>query len=507
MRPFSISVVCGLTLALLCPASACPESAAKLIKQLKSLDPGERAQAAWDLGEMGAAEAVDALARALEDEDAAVRANAAGALGSLGEAARPAMPALEAALADEEPYVVGNAAWALDGLGVPPRELEAAYRRLLAEPDCVHRVRALRGLLDLVPPAELFAAALDCSRNAEDFDDRSAAVDLLHRLIDDDREMVPLMLAALERSGAADVSNVARALAAFKPPVLEAVPALAGLLSSSNAGNRAAGARALGRIGPAAQDAVPALSRTLASDADPEVREVAAAAIGDVGRGARGAVPDLMAAAAGDKYPKVKQAAMRSLGEMGGDAKTAIPMLQEALRDADGFTRLAARNALFRIDPEHKEEAAYAADATASAIQSATVDLMTEATGVAQALAGKQAVEVVLYHDFAMATVPAGGGYEQYTYRGGTVTGPESGTSTCDKAFRIADADFSLVPKMAREAPGLVGAPGAPISHVVLGGGVFCGKASWLVYVGEGARIHGYVVFKLNGKVSKVQKF
>jgi HEAT repeat protein len=506
MRPFSISVVCVLALALLCPVPAHSDEVARLLKRLENGDADERAEAAWDLGQEGAVEAVDALTLALGDEDSVVRANAAVALGTLGEAARPAMPALKAALADESPYVVGNAVWALDVLGVPPRELEEAYRRLLTEPDCVHRVRAVWGLVDQVPHAELFAAALDCSRNAEAFDDRKAAGELLRRILED-REMVPQVLEAVERSGTADAGDLARALAAFKPPVVEAVPVLAGLLSSSNAGNRSAGARVLGHMGLAALGAVPALTRTLASDAEPEVREAAATAIGDVGRSAREAVPDLMAAAKDDPYPKVRQAAMDALGKMGGDAKAAIPMLREALRDPDGFTRLEARNALFRIDPEHKEEAADAADATTGAIRSAVVDLMTDATGVGQALAGKQAVEVILYHDFAMATVPAGTGYEKLTYRGGTVTGPESASSTCDKVFRISDADFSLVPKMVKEAPGLVGAPGAPISHVVLGGGVFCGKASWLVYVGEGARSYGYVVFKLNGKVSKVQKF
>lgn len=485
---------------------AAATDAAKLVKKLQDRDVEVRADAAWQLGQIGATEAVDALASALADDSSSVRANAAASLWKLGDASRPALEALRAVLDDASPFVVGNAAGALDRLGVPAADLEAAYRRLLGEPDCRHRVKGIGGLFRQVPHAELFQDALECSRDAEDIDDRIKAGDQLRRLIVNDREMVSLVLEAIERSGPADATTLAGAISAFKPPVMEAVPALEGLLSSTNTQNRRAGAGGLGSMGPAALAAVPALGKALSSDPEPEVREAAARAIGDVGRSAKGAVPELIAAAKGDKYPKVRQAAMSALGEMRQDASSAIPMLKEALGDADGFTRVAARNALFRIDPEHKEAAADAADATTEAIKSATVDLMTDATGVAKALAGKQAVQIVLYHDFAMATVPAAGGYEQYTYRGDTLTGPESGSSSCDEVFRVADADFSLVPKMVAEAPGLVGAPGAPISHVMLGGGVFCDKASWLVYVGEGAKIHGYVVFKLNGKVKKVQK-
>jgi hypothetical protein len=58
------------------------------------------------------------------------------------------------------------------------------------------------------------------------------------------------------------------------------------------------------------------------------------------------------------------------------------------------------------------------------------------------------------------------------------------------------------VPRLARQAPGLLGSASGKVSYVSLGAGVFCDDIGWIVYV-EGA---GLVEFKLNGKVGKVQK-
>jgi hypothetical protein len=81
------------------------------------------------------------------------------------------------------------------------------------------------------------------------------------------------------------------------------------------------------------------------------------------------------------------------------------------------------------------------------------------------------------------------------------VTGPEEGARDCNRRS-YCQVDFSLVPKLAKQAPGLLGSPAGKVSYVLLSGGVFCNNIGWIVYV-EGA---GLVEFKLDGKVGKVQK-
>src|SRR5687768_6074732 len=78
------------------------DEAQKLMKKLaKDKDPETRAYAARSLGDMGATDAVSALAAALtNDREEAVRASAAAALWKLGEASREALPALKDALRD-----------------------------------------------------------------------------------------------------------------------------------------------------------------------------------------------------------------------------------------------------------------------------------------------------------------------------------------------------------------------------------------------------------------------
>src|SRR5262249_36301443 len=113
----------SLTLVLMLSAAVAlfAEDAKKLEKTLaNSRDSNERAEAAWNLGQMGATESVPALIAALErDSSAAVRANAAASLWHLGDASRSAIPALTKALEDSSGAVVGNAAGALIKLGTP----------------------------------------------------------------------------------------------------------------------------------------------------------------------------------------------------------------------------------------------------------------------------------------------------------------------------------------------------------------------------------------------------
>ena len=62
---------------------------------------------------------VPVLIKALGDEEGDVRAEAASALGHIGEPAKEAVPALIKTLGDKDKYVRGSAALALREIGTP----------------------------------------------------------------------------------------------------------------------------------------------------------------------------------------------------------------------------------------------------------------------------------------------------------------------------------------------------------------------------------------------------
>jgi len=487
------------------------EEAQDLMQEMAtSRDAEVRAQAAWQLGQMGATDAVPALTAALEDVNRSVRANAAASLWNLGDVAKPAMPALKKALNDPYAGVVSNAAGALVRLGVPRSELVPAYKRLLLEKKCRFRIAGLKGLLGQVPPADLFQDALQCSRD-EDLDNRFAAGDVLRELMDkDNRAMIPLILAALKDSGDKNITDLVLAIVQYKPPVPEAVPILEQYLGAPDPDTRRIAAEGLGRLKETSLDALPSLIRLLEADPDADVRKAAATAIGEMGGKAKEAVPVLIRSVKDDKWPKVRQAAIQALGAMGEASRAAIPVLNEALKDSDNFIRNAARNALFRVDSENRAKTADASgpppDGKAAA--KAGSSLFEDAGALRETLVARvpEAVELVIYEDFAIATAPeptSRTGYGRFTYRSGTVTGPDDGQANCKETFRIGSADFSILPRLVKEAPDLAEMPDGTISHVILGRSVFCKEVGWHIYVREGSK-YSFVEFNLAGKMQKV---
>src|SRR5262245_36667148 len=104
------------------------ERAAKLMKKLATDKKAQvRADAAKELGDMGAWDAVPALAAALKDPAGEVRVAAAYALVELKDKAKDAAPALKEALTDRERLVRYNAVVAL-------HNMEAATPAQLAGP-------------------------------------------------------------------------------------------------------------------------------------------------------------------------------------------------------------------------------------------------------------------------------------------------------------------------------------------------------------------------------------
>lgn len=506
MRRFTILVLLVATSAL----AASDKDVQKLEKTLaRDRDASARAQAAWDLGQMGSTESVPALITALEtDRSDAVRANAAASLWNLGEASRSAIPALTKALDDPSGPVVGNAAGALMKLGTPKSKLTPAYRRLLSLPDCEDRVVGLKALSTEAPPAELFSDAWECGELDQTLegDARSAGREALRKILArKDRTLVPRILHILEKPGSADLSSLIMAIGSYDPPVKEAVPVLASLLTARDEKTSSYAASALGDMKTAALPALPDLVKALESHPQNKTREDAAKAIGEIGAKASAAVPALINAGKSDKWPSVRKTAVTALGEMGPAARDAIPMLRESLTSPDDWMRLAARNALFRVEPNKREEVADIADK--HQVEEKGI-LWEDLTQLSATLPGRlpEVYELIIYDKFAMATVPqtdSPSGRGRYTYKAGTVTGPEEATSgDCKKKVALSKVDFSVVPKIVQQATALLGAPAGKVSHVQLSAGVFCGSMGWLVYVKDA----GFVEFRLDGKAGKVQK-
>ena len=490
----------------------------KLEKTLaRDRDAAARAEAAWQLGQLGSTESIPALTTALgEDSSAAVRANAAASLWHLGDASRPAVPALTKALDDPSGAVVGNAAGALIKLGTPKSKLVPVYRGLLARRDCEDRVIGVKALATEAPPIDLFDTAWECSETSEDIDSdvRSEAREALRKIVArKDKAVIPLILEILEHPAGRDISTLIRGIAGYEPPVKDAVPVLASLLGARDERTSSAAASALGDMKAAALPALPDLMKCLASHPQNKTREDAAEALGEIaseiGPKASAAVPALIAAlvkaAENDKWPSVRKAAVTALGEMRTAAKDAIPMLRKALESPDDWMRLAARNALFRVEPGKNQEVADIADKHQVEEKGILFDDLTQLSAT---LPGRlpEVFELIIYDKFAMATVPQSDsptGRGKYTYKAGTVTGPDEASSgDCTKKIALSKVNFSIVPKLVQQAPALLGSPSGKVSHVQLSGGVFCRAIGWLVYVEDA----GYVEFKLDGKVGKVQK-
>ncbi len=501
----------ALLLAMSFPLASSGASTKEIQKLERTLagdrDASARADAAWQLGQLGSTESVPVLITALEkDSSAAVRANAAASLWHLGDASRPAIPALTKALDDPSGAVVGNAAGALIKLGTPRSKLVPAYRRLLTRSDCADRVIGLKALATEAPPAELFDHAWECSQTGDDMDVRRDAAEALRKIVGRrDRALAPRILEILKSLGNRNGSTLIRAIGNYDPPVKEAAPVLAALLSARDENTSSAAASALGDMKTAALPALPDLVKCLETHPQNKTRESAAEAIGEIGPKASSAVPALMKAGQNDKWPSVRKAAVTAIGEMGTAAHEAIPMLREELKSTDDWMRLAARNALFRVEPDKREEVADIADQHRVEEKG---NLFEDLSQLSATLPGRlpEVYELIIYDKDAMATVPQADsptGRGKYTYKAGTVTGPEEATSDdCTKKIALSKVDFSVVPKLVRQAPGLLGSPSGKVSHVSLSAGVFCRTMRWLVFVEDA----GFVEFRLDGKVGKVQK-
>ncbi|WP_031077090.1 fumarate reductase/succinate dehydrogenase flavoprotein subunit [Streptomyces sp. NRRL S-118] len=243
---------------------------ASLRPYLDDPDPAVRRAAVDTLTETAPSGTGPALAGALADADAAVRAAAAASLVELVETLPPE-PALRgglvAALGSRDPVVRAAALSALRTLRLGDAEL---FAPALADADIAVRIEAVRALVSVDAAGELAAAAADPAREVRVATAKALAA------VPDRGDAVLVTLDGLLRDEDALVRAASfQALATAGCPTRQAAAAV-GALADPAWQVRAGAAAALGAAGSG--DAVPALRASL-GDANADVRKAAVLAL------------------------------------------------------------------------------------------------------------------------------------------------------------------------------------------------------------------------------------
>jgi HEAT repeat protein len=341
-----------------------------------------RADAAGALGRLGVAdpETLQALREALKDEHTGVRASAAEALGDLGATDPQTLQALREALKDEHTGVRASAAEALGDLGATDPQTLQALREVLRDKDPVVRISAARALEHLgVAGPETLQALREVLRDKDPVVRISTAL-ALGRLGVADPEALQALREALRDEDPVVRMSTALALGHLGVADPEALQALREALRDKDPGVRISAARALGYLGVADPQTLQALRETL-KDEYTEVRASAAEALGDLGatdpqtlQALREALRDedpvvrmstalalghlgvadpqtlqTLREALKDEHATVREDAARALGHLGVADPQTLQTLREALRDDDDWVRDAAFSALWEI--------------------------------------------------------------------------------------------------------------------------------------------------------------
>ncbi|MFO0825946.1 MAG: HEAT repeat domain-containing protein [Gemmataceae bacterium] len=297
------------------------DTIATLEKQLKSEKPEAVIGAAAALGTKSK-EAIPALAKALTDKEARVRAQAVIALVQLGSQAKDTLPALRNAMKDDAAQIAFWATVAVCRLD-PTAETVAAIASYLGDPNPVIREDAV------VVLGSLGATA---------------------------KPAVPKLTVLLNEAG--HYAKLAAAVALWKieqHPL--ALPAVVELLQSPDRRVREQAAVEIGgTFGPDARSATSAIVKRL-FDPFAAVRSTSAEAIGRVGPGASKAAPALLALLEGDEPAFVQSAACEALGLIDPlDKDGVVAVLKKKLEHYDPLVRVHAALALHRLNGDKAGE-------------------------------------------------------------------------------------------------------------------------------------------------------
>jgi len=232
-----------------------------------------RGNAAWALGCIGPAaqSAVPLLAEtSASQHHLSVRRNAVWALGRIGPGAKSATETLVQRLDDQDAAVRANAAAALQRIGHHPRAMPTLVEMARARGDAAYQ--AVVALGELGAQAEAAAPVLAQLLPADDDVSRAAAASLARMGPRVALATVKPLLRSPEETTRRSVVEVLEHLGP------DGERELGGLLKDSSPLVRKSAARAIGRLSPSAKEALPALIEAV-NDQSPEVRETAAEAI------------------------------------------------------------------------------------------------------------------------------------------------------------------------------------------------------------------------------------
>lgn len=242
---------------------------AMLSESLKSPDDFERDCAAASLGHLGVRQepaGIPLLLEALKDEVPRIRATAAGALRTFPP--EISAPYLQRALQAENAYVRANAASTLSYHKVYRAEAERVLIELLGHPNVEVRADAVAAFWNFEDSRFSKAAVAPLQSLLQDRDRqiRAGAVRGLGRLGPAAAPAVTALIEVLKDDEMPEIrADAARSLGEIGPSAQAAVSALIVFAQSNNI-QAGAGVVALGKIGPAASEAIPVLEKMLQED-------------------------------------------------------------------------------------------------------------------------------------------------------------------------------------------------------------------------------------------------
>ena len=290
----------------------------------------------------------DAATLPWETHSAAVRAQAALALGRIGPDAAAAAPRLIDLFREGDEMVRCQAAQALGEIGGEDGATVAALVDLLRDASVAVRVAAATALGALKKAAAPSVPALVPLLQDRDESVRTAAALAISQVGTLDHAATDNLSLGLGSRDNVVRAQTAEALGTIGAAAEEAAPALVQATTDSNDRVRAKAVEALGKIGePAAAVAVPGLVRALV-DRDNWVSALAAEALGEMGDLADGAIPALVRSLS-HPNAEVRRNSAEALGKMNGAAAAARPSLEKSARDDDGGVRGQAIRALGAI--------------------------------------------------------------------------------------------------------------------------------------------------------------
>lgn len=365
------------------------------IPALKDESAAVRVEAAQALGTLGHLVGAGPLAEAMDDPSGDVAVAAASALGRLADGS---LPGLIEGLKSANAAVVVESCRSLGGLGGRASIALPALRDALRHDRRDVRAAADEAIKQIAASATPHVATLNDPRS--DKAARRSATWELSKIGAVTEQVIPALAQALRDPDAEVRSDAACALEYIKyidpSAAEEAATALVETFSDESEDVAAVAVEAAARFGPAG---IPKLIAVMRSDS-PVLRMRAADAIFWMEHPAKEAVPDLVSLL-GDKVPGVRQRAARALQHMGREAAPATSRLIELMNDPDEKVRYRVICALGGIGSTNEEvlpalnRAIHAADAdTRSAAFWALRTMRPRTPAVESAL-----VEAIADHD------------------------------------------------------------------------------------------------------------